>query len=421
MSSLDLNSYAAALKTLYAPTMGIELYENQPALAVLPKDTTWQGDYMMVPIMYANASGGSFDFSVAQSSNSAAGGGPGQYVRFQLTPGFDYAVGTITGQIIRASGTNKGALMKALEAAYKAAMNTFDRSTGVLTYGNGGAARARLTATPTGGGPSTYTISRSQAVFLEKGMWVQFQTTDGTSTGTVRGNAQIASINRVATSTTATFTTTTAFPVGTIGGDYIVRLGDTSASTGLVITSGGWKGFGAWLPTTAPTAGDSFFGLDRSVDDIRLAGNRIVGNGAPKEEVLQDASAQLYTEGGKPTHCFCNPLDFRDLINSLGSKVNYIRTSGEGQAASLGFKAVEVYGPTGPFAVLPDPNCPQGTAYLIQKDTWKLYSMGPFPGFLKEDGLTIRAVYNADAYEFRIGSYPQLGCNAPGKNAVITW
>lgn len=419
MATLDLSTYAAALKTLYAPKMGIELYENQPALAVLPKDTSWQGDYMMIPIMYANASGGSFTFSVAQSSNAITGGGPGQYVRFQLTPGFDYAVGTISGQIIRASGTDKGALMKALEAAYKAAMNTFDRSTGVLTYGNGGAARARLTANQSGGGPYTFTISRSQAVFIEKGMVVQIQSTDGTTTGTVRGSGVVTSINRVATSTTATFTSDTN--IGGQSGDYVVRLGDTSASTGLVVTSGGWKGFGAWLPTTAPTAGDSFFGLDRSVDDIRLAGNRIVGSGAPKEEVLQDASAQLYTEGGKPTHCFCNPLDFRDLINSLGSKVNYIRTSGEGQAASLGFKAVEVYGPTGPFAVLPDPNCPQGVAYLIQKDTWKLYSMGPFPGFLKEDGLTIRAVYNADAYEFRIGSYPQLGCNAPGKNAVITW
>ena len=42
------------------------------------------------------------------------------------------------------------------------------------------------------------------------------------------------------------------------------------------------------IPSSAPTAGDSFFSVDRSADSTRLAGIRFDGSSLPLEEALID-------------------------------------------------------------------------------------------------------------------------------------
>jgi len=99
------------------------------------------------------------------------------------------------------------------------------------------------------------------------------------------------------------------------------------------------------------------------------------------------------------------------------SKVQYIDLKAN---AEIGFRGVVINGPRGPIKVVPDANCPGNKAFMLDLSVWKLYSLGKAPKILDTDGLKMLRESNANAVEIRIGFYAQLGCNAPGYNAVIS-
>jgi hypothetical protein len=117
-----------------------------------------------------------------------------------------------------------------------------------------------------------------------------------------------------------------------------------------------------------------------------------------------------------------NNADRAVLVNELGAKTNYEKVPARmatGAMGNIGYSALIIEGDRGPIKVIADHNCPQGTAYLLQLNTWKLYSLGPAPRFLDFDGNRMLREAAADAYEARIGYYGQMGCVAPGWNANV--
>ena len=176
------------------------------------------------------------------------------------------------------------------------------------------------------------------------------------------------------------------------------------------------KGLDAWLPSTAPASTDSFFSVDRSSDTTRLGGIRFDASSLPLEEGLIGAAARVAREGGKPDVCFVNYSNFADLEKALGSKVSYVEKNIKPE---IGFRGILIHGPRGPINVIPDQNCPNGVAYMLQMDVWKLYSLGKAPKILDSDGLKFLRESTADAVEARVGYYAQLGCRAPGFNVRV--
>ena len=176
------------------------------------------------------------------------------------------------------------------------------------------------------------------------------------------------------------------------------------------------SGLGSWLPESAPASTDSFFGVNRSADASRLGGIRFAGGSLPLEEALIGAAARVAREGGKPDVCFVNYNNFGDLEKALGSKVSYVDVKVNPE---IGFRGILIHGPRGPIKVVPDQNCPNGVAYMLQMDVWKLYSLGKAPKILDSDGLKFLRESTADAVEARIGYYAQLGCRAPGFNVRV--
>lgn len=174
----------------------------------------------------------------------------------------------------------------------------------------------------------------------------------------------------------------------------------------------------AWIPATSPS-NTPFFSVDRSVDPTRLGGIRYDGSALPIEEAIIGAIHRVAREGGKPTHCFMNYKRWDELVKSLGSKVNYIDEAVKTGEAFVSFRGVMVHGPKGPVKVMPDQNCPNDVAFLLQMDTWKLYSLGKVPRLIDSDGLKMLRESSADAVEVRVSYYAQLGCRAPGYNARI--
>jgi hypothetical protein len=160
----------------------------------------------------------------------------------------------------------------------------------------------------------------------------------------------------------------------------------------------------------------AFFGVDRSVDTQRLGGVRYSGSGVPLHEALVNGQTAISKWGGRPTHVFIAFDRMRELINLLGSKVEYT----EHKVADIGFEGIVVRGPRGKMTVFADINCPPNHAYLLTLSDWKLKSLNAAPHILKYKGSGYLHEATADGIEIRVGLYGNVMTKAPGRSGVIT-
>ncbi len=404
MAVATTTSLNALLKPTFL-TVQEQAYAMSPLVALLRKRTDFAGDYIKVPVRYAPQSG-SHTFATAKSNKN-----PSAYKRFEVTRAKDYAIGGIEIEALRAA-KDKGSVADGLRIETEALTYAMWRSLANGIYRNGGGARAQVAS---GMASSTITLSNADdIVFFEAGMYLDGSAADGTSGAATTGgtNSKIVSIDRSAGTLTnsgaANWNAATGIN-GLLANWYLFRQGDFGLSL---------KGLGGWLPTTAPTAGDSFFGVDRSTDTVRLAGNRISAQ-ASIESTLLEGMRMTFREGGMVDHIFMNPLRFKELVESLGSKVQYQNVQSP-DVPKVGFKAVTIVGQNGEAKIISDPNCPTTLAYGLKLDTWELASLGDLVAIQDDDGNKMLRDSDGDSVEIRMASYRNLICKAPGYNFVAT-
>jgi len=155
--------------------------------------------------------------------------------------------------------------------------------------------------------------------------------------------------------------------------------------------------------------------VTRSADATRLGGLVYDGTALPIEEALISAASLVGREGGSPDYAFMNFADWSNLVKALGSKVQYDQVKA-GADGAIGFTALMVNGPRGVIKCLPDVNCPKGSVFLLQLNTWQLASLKKAVNLFDTDGLRMLRSSSADSLQIRCFSYSQLGCSAPGYN-----
>ena len=408
MTALNLDSFEAALKVHYTDLRVKNLvYRNNPFLAAVPKYEYFGGKNLPIPVQFGTPQGRSATFTDANNQNVQT---PGEYTDFVLKRVRNYSVAAIDNETLEASVGRPNAFMEAAASEIDGALRSLTQDLAGNLYRDQFGIRGEIANIVVN---EIELTNPSDIVFFEVGMTlvtVPAATPAAATTGGGIG-CTIDTINR----DNGTFTVT-AILGATAPGDVIFQLGD-AANGGDVLKMAGLSG---WLPATAPVSGvtPDFFQVDRGRDASRLAGQRYNGTSETIEEALIGAGSLLFREGGRPDLVFMNPLEYSDLIKSLGSKVVYdvVRSS---DVAEVFFDSVRVYTPSGQVSVVADPNCPTGVAYMLQMDTWKLYSLGMCPKILMTDGLRFLRTENADSVTVRCGYYSQLGCTAPGWNARI--
>lgn len=405
MAALNVSAYAPVLKTLYPDGLAAVLYPKNPLFALLSKEDDFEGENMTISTKYGGSTGDAVDFANAQAGKSGS-----NYAKFTLTRNTEYAVGGLTTEVIRASRSNKGALVKALKTEVDSSMYKMGRAFAAGLYGNGGGAIGRISAGSAVGTPTITLADISQIVNFEKGMLLQASADDGTGGGGLRSGGAtvtIAGVDRDLGTITATGNWTAGI-AAVVASDFIFRKGDYNGKI---------KGLSAWVPDAAPGA-TTFFGVDRTADVVRLGGARWSAAGVPIEEALIEAPHRLAVHGGSPTHGFLNNRDFANVVKAIQARV---MVDVETDIPDIGFKAVTIPGPNGDIKLIPDPNCPRNKLYLLQLDTWKIHHLGACPGFIDDDGLGQMVRESAaDAHEYRIVTFWQLACEAPGWNMVVT-
>ena len=365
---------------------------------MVPKYKQFGGKNLPIPIIYGNPQGRSATFSTAQSNKT-----PSKITDFVLVRKSDYALASISNEVLEASKGDANAFMEAATTEIDGAIQAATRSLAISLYGTGSGSIGQCNANATG--TSLQLKNAEDVTNFEVGMELVFSTADGG--GSVKsGSVAITGINRDSGLLTVEALTAIASGAGVAADDFVFVQGDYDLKV---------SGLRAWLPDSAPTS-SPFFSVDRTADVTRLGGIRFDGSSMPIEEALISAAARVAREGGRPDHCFMDYSKFADLEKALGSKVQYIDLKVN---AEIGFRGIVINGPRGPIKVIPDQNCPSDRAFMLQMDVWKLYSLGDAPKILDADGLKMLRENNADAVEVRVGYYAQLGSRAPGWNANV--
>lgn len=406
--SLDLTSFASALKQHYtADRVENMVYMDNPLLALIPKMEDFGGKNLPIPLIYGNPQGRSATFGNAQTRGAATNS---LITDFVLTRVRDYSIATIDNETLEASKGNANAFMEAATTEIDGAINSLTRSLATAMYRTSAGYIGQVLAEPAETA-STFSFTLKAIPDITNFEVGQMLVIYSAATGGTQRNSDgsdvnwvIAALNR---STGVITVTGTYNSSGTIAADdYIFVEGDRGAKV---------SGLLDWVPASAPGA-TAFFGVNRSVDVTRLGGVRYDGSAQPIEEALIDAAALTAREGGKIDHCFINYEKFAELEKALGSKVQYVDLKVN---AEVGFRGMVINGPRGPIKIIPDQNMLNDTAFMLQLNTWKLYSLGKAVRVIDTDGLSSLRQASADGIEVRYGFYGNVGCRAPGYNAYV--
>lgn len=416
------SNQVAALKELYTGDdyMKDLVYKKNPLLALIPKDESpsgFAGKYIPVPLIFGTPQGRSASFATAQSNQT-----PPQLASFFVYRVSNYQLVTITNELLEATRDDAGSFVREAKMNVDTGIRNITNDVALDLFSNGDGVRGQIATIAAG---VITLVDIGSVVNFEPQMVLTSAAISGTTytQSTAAALGYVIAVNRNLGTVTVSATQGGAagvpanwalsFPALAVQGDMAFGALTTRTQFNKI------AGLGAWLPAAAPSSGESFWGVDRSVDS-RMYGV-IPQNTATEtiEEALIDAAAAVAREGGMPDMCFMNFTSYAALEKSLGSKVQYMQVKHD--TAEIAFAGITINAPYGPITVIPDRSCPSKTAFLLQMDTWKLRSLGKVPHMLTYgmEGLEGLRVGNADALEIRIGLYGNLICNAPCWNARV--
>lgn len=389
-ATLSTTEIAPILKELYPDGLDEQLiYKNHALLGMMTHKRNFGGRQLHVPIRYGKPQGRSHVFATAQTNAYSS-----VYKGFDVTRVSDYGVAKITGESVDLAKTgDESIFIDDLQAEVDGALSTLGDNHGKEVYRSTYGTRGRISAV--GGGVITLT-NPEDIYFFELG---QVIVADDTEAGTSlrAGSGTISAIDEDAGTITYTGAIT-----GVAANDYLYVSGDETAAM---------AGLESWVPGTAPTGGDSFFSVDRSVS-TRLSGIRFAGSTFGFEEVFIKAHARAARSSCRPDYYFINPSDLANFETAMSGQ----REICDSREYDMGFEMIRAYG----VKLIPDADCPRGVAWGIDMGAWMWATLGDAPRVINEDGLELLRAAASDAYELRVVSRGNCYSDAPGLLMRIT-
>lgn len=403
-----MTTYAALLKTRYTTKKVEDLsMSTRPFLARLNKDTDFSGDGTVIPLIHANPQGVAGSRTGAQSAASNL-----KSKKFTLTHAeYDGEV-EIGDDVLVASRNNPGAFLSNKTAEIDGLYEQVADTIAIHLTGNGGGALGRRLSAST----NVITLYNGHDTYaFEEGMTVVASDADGEDAAdSLRsGSTTVASVERAA----GTVTLASAAAISSFANDdYLFRANEFAGDTAIKII----KGLGAYI--TATDVPGTLFGMTRTSDPSRLAGIRVASaelTGKNNEERLRWLCSLMTGrhKGPGPTDIYMNPEDWEYLASSLQAKGNRPLKD---ETTRFGFQNIELLTGGGMVKIFSDRYFPKGTAFALRMQNWTLYSMLELIHPVERDGLTILRKASTNDYAYRLISYPQLACNAPGYNGRVT-
>jgi len=410
-----VTNFDAALKQIYsASNLAKTTLSRRPLLAMLPKRSDFGGRNMPIVNVYGDPQGRSASFGNAQGTTGTAPSNQVSVDDFLLTRVSNYSIAQVGSEAAEASKGDAMAFLQALKASIDGAMNSLSNSieTQLFRSGTGSIGTVGAIDPDSDGSTTLAALGEEEDIAnFDVNQVLVFSATDGSSlrTGTLVVSAVNRSLGRV--------TVGAAYSSVTTDGDFIYAQGDAADGGSNVCISG----LSAWIPSAAPGGGDSFFGVNRSVDS-RLYGQYTDQSAAAIEDGLITAGSLSARVGGNPNVAFINHVQQRSLIQNLHNSQNYQTvnaTTHKGVVSDIGFRSVAIQGDTGAINVVAANKCPAESGFMLEMDKWILATLGEPVKFLNLDGNRILRSATADSVEARLAFRGNLGCKAPIYNVRI--
>ncbi len=398
---------SAALRILYPEGEPPKvLHKTFRSFDKIKKTTDFVGESEYVALQNENPQGVSTKYATAIGSLAQ-----GTYNRFNITRVKRFGLARVDGETAEAAvKRGGGALVDLWENETRGVSMTLMKCLAIDMFNNGSGVLGQIAS-----GSTTTVVTMNSSVnmnYFDLGMRVGGVTSTATSATVHTGYAQVTGIDRL--NRTLTFSAALNTLITGLGStDYLVRAGDEVVSSTFQCMIG--------LPTyveggTSPSA---LFGLTRTSDPVRLAGQTQSFAGVPMEEAVQEASALCGFQGlGYPDVLVANNREIANLKKNLEGKTILDRTSSS--VGSAGFSKVVIEGESGPIEIVADPFCPRNVAYLLKWDEWVLHSLGGAPHLKNYDKNDFLRVQSDDAYQVDFVSYHQLKLKNPGPQFRLT-
>ena len=411
-------SLAAALKTIWPQTdIWDEMNYGMPLWALMRKET----DLAILndlALGYGTSQGVSNDYASAKSAKQ-----PSSLAGYKVPPNQIYSLASVDRQTIRLTRNNTVALFGAVDRTAQQAVLAWKFDASTQLWGNGGGALGQVLSIT---GNQILLTNSDDIVKFDKNMTVVACPDDGSGQVTAvtaprTGQVLIGGVGRGASSTFSLTTTTGNWTdAGNIPGlavnDYLFRLGNYGVAL---------LGVGAYVPAADPISTDSFCGLNRYSDPLRLAGLRLTGGTRSPREAAMYMVQEAIRNSADPTDYFLNPTNFGNLQLELQS-AGYMQVI-KSAPAPIGthvfgesVDGISFMGTGRQVKVYADARCPTGVGWGLQLDTWYISGGGDFPYLLNEDGLSMRKEEWSDGFEIEVVGDLQVMCEAPGLNTRIS-
>lgn len=363
-------------------------------------------------------------------ARSIANKNPANERRFTVLPKPVYHPYQLTGLYIRQARGKPESLIKGLEDEQRSAMRELNKQLDRMAWGDAGGSIGQID-TSTSLSTNSLVFRNARALFGQYflGQKIVFSSDNGTGTSPVGLRGTSADTPTVLIISAVNETTNTVTVTDINGAATTLNSVPSITTSDFVFFDGTYAlsptGKRGWNPVTAPTAGDNFLGVDRSVAVNYLSGWRQTAS-ANMETTAIDAmllQAQAESDSGN-SKLYLNGFDWNRLAKEVG--VKYIREASDGKQG-VGAKGIELYGMQGTTTAFGDNLCPQGNAWMGDPSADMQLSEGECPDVLDEDGQTLRKVQNDDAYQGDLGGYlnflPNDDVNkmGPGAWTIITW
>jgi hypothetical protein len=397
----DTTTTAFLYKHRYSDRAASELAQRDHAfLNQMPKEGGLDGADFNYPLTTGNPQGIADDFTSAQGAAETLKG-----VQLAAVPYLKYGDLTLDGpSLIRASG-GKASFYDLVTRSQDGLLDELGAEIAFNLQRDRSGMRGRR-ASISG---NIVTLSNKRDVeHFKRGMTVMACTAAGGS-GARAGSSKVVGLNR----TNGTITLDDQSTITTFSdNDYLFRKGGNAT---------GIEGMETATPLSVPTAGDSFRGIDRSVDAEALAGSRIDDTSRYVEEILGDLATEIQIIAGKKgDRAVVFPTVFQAMSKRLGAKVEFMA----GSTADIGFEYITIIAGGTQLRVMSDVDARYDRARIVRQDTHCIKHVKDFIHFIRDDGggPNLRLA-SSDGIETRarfLGNYVQYDTAAHGVASVST-
>lgn len=389
------------------------------------------GDFLATAVIYNNPQGWSSGLTQAQA-NATQAGGYGNVAGVKWLSGYGVMVGSlqIGDQVIKQSRDNFGAFMQNKKAEIDGFWKTFGKRGATYMLGNQGhtLTPSNFVFTTAAAGTCTCTDPNDSAN-IEVGQVLSISIGSGDVNTDIlvagQGDGFVVDVNRntgvfhvSATSGGAPGTPTNWVNATT----YFAFAKGEGGSSGFTGFTRVMVGFGAWIPSSDPSATGFETTINRTTDIVSLSGTRLSTleqNGLNTEQRVARVVARMVGRNGAdvPGDAYVHPEKFQDMIGTLENRGTRVLGA---KIAGFNYQKIEMQTSEGAMNIWSEPRMPAGAVYVVNHDYILAGSLDGYPGKFNGDGFELVRMPTSMDYEMRGVCYPAFQVYGAGHQGRCT-